>query len=89
MTLLDAMEVELRRRQVKALEAELVAVRDLATAARKIWKEDAETLLDEWVRWSEAKVAAFRQGEMESFQEAGEKAEALAKQIRQKVPRAR
>jgi len=80
---------ELRKRMMKNLEAELVAVRDLATAARKTWREDSLTLLDEWVKWSEAKVAAYRQGDQESFKEAGEKAEALAKQIRQKVPRAR
>ena len=89
MTMLDDMEYELRRRMMKRLDAELVAVRDLAKSARKTWREDSVNLLDEWVRWSEAKVAAYRARESESFQEATEKAEALATQIRQKISRAR
>ena len=86
---LDEMAAEGRRRMLKRLDSELIAVHDLAKAARKTWKEDAVTLLDEWVKWSEAKVAAYRQRDEESFKEAGEKAEALATQIRQKIPRAR
>lgn len=87
MTLLDDMADELRTRMMKRLDSELVAVHDLAKAASKTWRIDSLPLLDEWVEWSEAKVAAYRQKDDESFKEAGEKADALAQQIQQKVPR--